>query len=40
LQNWKNVVVRFVCFCFPCSQSNRSPLVSNYSENLHTDRFD
>ena len=39
LQNWKNVVVRFICFCFPCSHQNRSPLVSNYSENLHTDTF-
>ena len=40
LQNWKKVVVRFVCFCFPCLYQNRSPLVSNYSENLQTDRFD
>jgi hypothetical protein len=23
LQNWKNVVVRFVCFCFPCTHQNR-----------------
>lgn len=40
LQNWKKVVVRFVCFCFPCSYQNRSPSVSNYSENLQTDRYD
>lgn len=33
LQNWKNVVVRFVCFCFPCSQHNKPPLLSNYIEN-------